>query len=149
LLIQTGIVISFIKYAIFNSFQICKVIKGDISLAEIVDQINRVKRNHVTAIKTFTQKGIGNLAFFFSIFFPSIWGRNCFFSSLLIMKWSYSCGLTPKLNIGLRPDKGDIEGHAWLSLDNKTFCERTTLSENYTIKLSETEKLIFWYNEDG
>lgn len=64
------------------------------------------------------------------------------------MKWSYSCGLTPKLNIGLRPGKIDMEGHAWLSLDNHPFCERTTLFENYALKLSETEKLIYWYNEN-
>jgi hypothetical protein len=64
------------------------------------------------------------------------------------MEWSYKYGLAPKLNIGLRRGRGDMEGHAWLSLDNHLFCERTTLSQNYKIKLSETDRLIYWYNED-
>jgi hypothetical protein len=64
------------------------------------------------------------------------------------MKWAYSRGLALKLNIGLRKKTGEMEGHAWLSKDGTAFCERGDLSENYSIKLSETKELIYWYNEE-
>ena len=94
------------------------------------------------------QRRIARIAFFFSLLFPRLRRRRCFFSSLLIMKWAYSRGLAPKLNIGLRNKTGEMEGHAWLSMGGSPFCERTTLPDNYKIKLSETKELIYWYNEE-
>jgi len=139
---------SFIAYSIRNAFRIDKLIKSKRPLADIVGQIARSKPGRHPGINPFRQLKIGNIAFFFSIFFPAAWGRRCFFSSLLIMKWSYSRGLAPKLNIGLRKGITDMEGHAWLSINGAPFCERAPLSENYTITLSETGQLIYWYHDD-
>jgi hypothetical protein len=141
-------VASFITYSIRNAFRIDKLIKSKRPLADIVGQIAQLKPGKYTTIHPVCQRKIGNIAFFISIFFPAAWRRRCFFSSLLIMKWSYSRGLAPKLNIGVRKGITDMEGHAWLSINGASFCERSPLSENYAIKLSETGQLIYWYNEN-
>ena len=141
-------VAGFITYSIRNASRIDKLIKSKRPLADIVGQIARLKPGRDTAIHPVHQRKIGNIAFFVSIFFPAARGRRCFFSSLLIMKWSYSRGLAPKLNIGLRKGVTDMEGHAWLSINGATFCERSSLSENYSITLSETGPLIYWYHDD-
>jgi hypothetical protein len=138
----------FIAYSIRNGFGIDKLIRSKRPLADLVGQIARLNPGRYPGINPVRQRKIGNIAFFFSIFFPAAWGRKCFFSSLLIMKWSYSRGLAPKLNIGLRKGIIDMEGHAWLSIDGASFCERSLLSENYSIKLSETGQLIYWYHDD-
>ncbi len=141
-------VASFIAYSLRNASRIDKLTRSKRPLADIVDQIGMSVPGRYPGINPVRQKKIGNIAFFFSIFFPAAWGRRCFFSSLLIMKWSYRRGLAPKLNIGLRRGITDMEGHAWLSLGGIPFCERSTLAENYAVKLSETGRLIYWYNED-
>ena len=141
-------VTNFIAYSIRNAFGIDRLIRSKHPLADIVGQIAGSTPGRSPGIGPVCQRKIGNIALFFSIFFPAAWGRRCFFSSLLIMKWSYNRGLTPKLNIGLRKGRTDMEGHAWLSLEGTPFCERSTLPENYPVKLSERGQLIYWYNED-
>ena len=141
-------VASFIAYSIRNAFRIDKLTRSKRPLADIVGQIARLNPGRHPGIDPVRQRKIGNIAFFISIFFPAARGRRCFFSSLLIMRWSYSRGLAPRLNIGLRKGITDMEGHAWLSINGASFCERSSLSENYSIKLSETGQLIYWYNDD-
>jgi hypothetical protein len=141
-------IIGFTGYAIENFSRIGKITRGDDSLADIVTRAAQVKKGRTAVITSASQKKIANIAFFFSLLYPAARGRRCFFSSLLIMSWAYTRGLTPKLNMGLRQGINDIEGHAWLSLDGSPFCERTALTENYKTKLSETGNLIYWYGEE-
>jgi hypothetical protein len=140
---------SFIKYSIKNASKINQLIKSKQPLADIAGRIAGLKNRAAAERGSIHQKKIANIAFFFSLLFPTLRQRRCFFSSLLIMQWAYSRGLTPKLNIGLRKKTGEMEGHAWLSIDGTPFCERSTLPENYTIKLSETSELIYWYDEEN
>ena len=114
----------------------------------MVTQVSETNDKRIIPINAFNQNIIARIALFISSFHPSIWKRRCLFSSLLIMKWAHSKGLIPKLNIGMREGLKSMEGHAWLSLDGKPFCERSTLRENYPIRFSRSRKINYWYGEE-
>ncbi|MCP4216184.1 MAG: lasso peptide biosynthesis B2 protein [bacterium] len=149
----------FVGYSILNCFHVNRLVRSEEPLADIVAGLGRqnggpadtasspLGEGTPTRGGSSFQRRIANIAFFFSIFFPSAWRRRCYFSSLLVMKWARSLGIAPKLNIGLRQGLSDMEGHAWLSIDGSPYCERTCLYENYTVTLSEKDNLVYWYDE--
>jgi hypothetical protein len=59
---------SFIGYSTKESFKICRLIRQDKALSDIVDQIPRSKANKVFPIASVSQKKIAFLAFFFRFF---------------------------------------------------------------------------------
>jgi hypothetical protein len=66
------------------------------------------------------------------------------FRSLLILFWSEGLGLTPLLNVGLK-FQGQVQGHAWLTIANLSFCDSSKLCFDFPHELATKGKIRFWY----
>lgn len=55
---------------------------------------------------------------------PSWAGSRCLLRSLALYYFATRCGFAVQLHCGVRRAGRELEGHAWLSLDEKPFFER-------------------------
>lgn len=89
------------------------------------------------------ETAIETVAKFVSWLFPSIRKRKCLYRSLLILCWSERFGLSPLLNVGLK-FSGPVQGHAWLTIGNRPFCDSSRLCAHYPSELATHGRVRFW-----
>ena len=68
--------------------------------------------------------------------FPYNQKGNCFPRSLVLYQLARRCGYPVRFHCGVRKDASGLEGHAWLTLESKTFHEPGTLWRDFTITFS-------------
>ena len=68
--------------------------------------------------------------------FPYNQKGNCFPRSLALYRLARRRGYPVRFHCGIRKDQSGLEGHAWLTLESKTFHERGTLWRDFTITFS-------------
>jgi len=68
--------------------------------------------------------------------FPYNQKGNCFPRSLALYQLARRRGYPVRFHCGVRKDASGLEGHAWLTLESKTFYEPGTLWRDFTITFS-------------
>ena len=68
--------------------------------------------------------------------FPYNQKGNCFPRSLALYRLARLCGYPVQFHCGVRRDASGLEGHAWLTLESKTFHETGMLWRDFTATFS-------------
>lgn len=68
--------------------------------------------------------------------FPYNRKGNCFPRSLALYRLARRRGYPVRFHCGIRKDPSGLEGHAWLTLESKTFHEPGTLWRDFTVTFS-------------
>jgi hypothetical protein len=76
--------------------------------------------------------------------FPGLWRRRCLFRSLLIMDWAHQQGIAPTLNVGMRLAAATEQGHCWLSVGDRAFCESGGWPRDYTLPFHRGRNIAHW-----
>lgn len=75
---------------------------------------------------------------------PSVWRRRCLFRSLLILDWAHCLGIDPTFNVGMRLDPSGDQGHCWLSMGVRPFCESGGWPSQYDTLIHRDKGVQYW-----
>lgn len=81
---------------------------------------------------------------FCAYLFPKVWRRRCLFRSLLVLDWAHRSGIDPTLNVGMRLDSLGEQGHCWLSIGGRPFCESGGWPGRYDTLMHREKGLQYW-----
>jgi len=77
-------------------------------------------------------------------FFPRMWRRRCLFRSLLVWDWARRSGISPTLNVGMQLGPDRDQGHCWLSVGDRPFCETGGWPSQYGILFHRGNDVQYW-----
>lgn len=77
-------------------------------------------------------------------FFPRMWRRRCLFRSLLVLDWARRSGISPTLNVGMQLGPDRDQGHCWLSIGDRPFCESAGWPRQYGILFHRGNDVQYW-----
>ena len=77
-------------------------------------------------------------------FFPRMWRRRCLFRSLLVLDWARWSGISPTLNVGMQLGPDRDQGHCWLSIGDRPFCEPGGWPRRYGILFHRGNDVQYW-----
>jgi hypothetical protein len=103
--------------------RIRRVIRGETSFEAMLERLYPVNSRASLPYELVPQWWFGFCADGCARLFPSMWRRRCLFRSLMILDWVHRIGIQPTLNVGMRLNPERDQGHCWLSIADRPFCE--------------------------
>jgi hypothetical protein len=75
---------------------------------------------------------------------PRVWRRRCLFRSLLVLDWAHRSGIDATLNVGMSLGPQSEQGHCWLSIGGRPFCEPRGWPGGYGVLFHQSGNLQYW-----
>jgi hypothetical protein len=91
-----------------------------------------------------TERWVTRAAGWCAYAFPGVWRRRCLFRSLLVLDWARGLGIDTTLNVGMELGVARDQGHCWLSIGDKAFCEPFGWPGRYGELFHRCGNLQYW-----
>ena len=121
--VRLRVLLSFLVHCARRAVGVERAMVRLLAFDEMLSRLSPLARRASARAETIPEGWIASVAEFYAYLFPRVWRRRCLFRSLLILDWARRVGLNPTLNVGMRLAPDRDQGHCWLSLGNRAFCE--------------------------
>jgi hypothetical protein len=138
------VLLSFWGHCLKRAFFVQRTMLRFLSFDDMLSSISPPATSELTLPEEIPQESIVHTAEFFAYLFPWIWRRRCLFRCLLVLDWARQRGIDPTLNVGVELGKQRDQGHCWLSVDGKPFCEIGGWPQRYGELFYESRKIQHW-----
>jgi len=117
------LLIRFVFHCHRRALHIRRVIRGETSFEAMLDRLYPVDGRVPLPYELVPQGWFRLCADWCARVFPSMWRRRCLFRSLMILDWAHRMGIHATLNVGMMLRTERDQGHCWLSIGERPFCE--------------------------
>jgi len=141
---RSRVFLSFLWHCLHRALLVRRLMLQIVSFDEMLFRLSPLAASQSTTPEQIPEGTIVILAELFSCLFPRLWRRRCLFRSLLILDWSRQHGIDPTLNVGVELGESRDQGHCWLSLDGRPFCESGGWPARYSVLFHQGRKIQHW-----
>jgi hypothetical protein len=120
---HSNLFIGFVFHCARRALTIRRVIRGETSFEAMLARLSPAGVQGALSYEQVPQRWFCFCADGCARLFPSMWKRRCLFRSLIILDWVRRIGLQTMLNVGMKLGPGRDQGHCWLSIADRPFCE--------------------------
>jgi len=135
--------VSFGWHAFRRAFYIQRLMRRFVGFEEMLVRLYPLDANAVPPVAV-PEDSVLRVAESCAYLFPGLWHRRCLFRSLLVLDWAHRIGIDPTLNIGMELGLAREQGHCWLSLGERAFCEPGGWPRRYRTLFYRASGLQHW-----
>jgi len=116
------VLVSLFKHCLCRAFFIQRTILQCVSFDEMLVRLSPVAAREKVPVRI-PEGLVFRTADLCAYLLPWLWRRRCLFRSLLVLDWARRLGIDPTLNVGMELGLRQDQGHCWLSIGGRAFCE--------------------------
>lgn len=136
--------LSFAVHGLRRSLHVARTMRRFLAFDAMLLQLSPVAGRPYATPHSLDEAGVARIAECFAVCFPWLWKRRCLFRSLLVLDWARQRGLDPTLNVGMELGLHQDQGHCWLSLGDRPFCERIGWPGRYGALFHQSKDVHYW-----
>ena len=141
---KAGVGLSFLGHCLRRAFHIERILVQFMSFDEMLLHMSPVAAHNSMPPEKAPEGWIFRTAEFCACLFPRVWRRRCLFRSLLVLDWARQLGINPTLNVGMQLGRHHDQGHCWLSIGERPFCEPGGWPGRYGILFHRSSHVQYW-----
>jgi hypothetical protein len=136
--------LSFLGHCLRRAFHIERTMAQFVSFDEMLLHMSPLAAHNSMPPEKAPEGWIFRAAEFCACLFPGVWRRRCLFRSLLVLDWARQLGVNPTLNVGVQLGPHRDQGHCWLSIGERPFCEPAGWPARYGILFHRSSNVQYW-----
>ena len=135
---------SFLGHCLRRALFVRRTMLQFVSFDEMLSRISPIAEREPMRPTQIPEGWIVRAAEWCACLFPRLWRRRCLFRSLLVLDWARQLGIDPVLNVGMELGPRRDQGHCWLSIGNRPFCEAGGWPKRYGVLFHRSCGLRHW-----
>ena len=138
------VVLSFIRHCWRRGIYVERTIRQSANFEEMLLRLSPLAAKTCHLAEKTPDGGIARIAECCAFIFPRMWRRRCLFRSLLVVDWAHRSGISPTLNVGMQLGPDWEQGHCWLSIGDRPFCESGGWPGRYGVLFHRGNDVQYW-----